>query len=421
MTTEQMDVPHADTDTLKSFEPLSKLTDQQLILLESKNEIRLFKENQVIIEAGSSDNIAYFLVKGKLELTARDGRSMTIEAGSHSAKNAIAHLQPRQYTVKALTASALLLVDWMILAQFIREAPRILQSTDDDLMEFDNPIDLVLDNFRQDLNNNTVLLPSLPDSALRVNEMINHEDCSTQDVARIISQDPAMAVKIITAANCPLFRGLSSIKTCEEAVSRLGLGTTQRLLRIYALRELFDSKNTSIKAKMQDLWAHCVEVAAIAFVLAKQLKNISPEQAMLAGLIHDVGALPLLKYIESQSFLFQAPRAIDEVVNALKAETGKMLLEKWNWPDELVSVVVNAENWQYEAESNQPDYTDIVIISQLHAAILDKNISNSLPIDATSSYKRFDELMLTQDTSLQIINDAKAEIEEVRGFLAAVS
>ena len=123
-----MTTHHLNVDGLKKFAPLRKLNEQQLILLGTKDEVKLYKKKQVVLAAGSSDNIEYFLIKGKLKLTANDGRSMVIDSQSKTAENAIAHLQPRQYTVEALENTAMLLIDWSILAHFIREALRSLKT-----------------------------------------------------------------------------------------------------------------------------------------------------------------------------------------------------------------------------------------------------------------------------------------------------
>lgn len=404
-------------DTLRRFTPLRKLSESQLVLLEAHVELQSYKRKQVIAETGSADNTDYFLLKGKLLLTAKDGREIEIAADSAAAANAIASLQPRQYKVTALESCELVQIESAMLAQLIAEAPKTGSTKDGEFVEFSTSVELILDNFRQDLANNTLKLPSLPNSALRINQLINWDDYSAKDVARVVNQDPAMAVKLITAASSPLFRGLSKIKTCEDAVSRLGLTTTQRLLKIYTLQELFTSKSSLITKKMQTLWHHCAEVGAIAFVLAKRIKGLSADQAMLAGLIHDIGVIPLLNYIESQNFLFQDPDAIDEVVNSLKAEAGRLLLEKWNWPAELISVAAHAEDWQYSNNTDQPDYTDVVILSQLHAAIGKREFKHYPPLHEVSSFKRMHELQLTPNKSISIINDAQAEIEEASRLL----
>ncbi len=406
-----------DIDLLKKFIPFRQLSDAQLILLNTKVEKHSYNPKHVITTFGSSDNTDYFLLSGKLLLTASDGRQSIVNADSVAAQHAIATLRPRRYKVTVLEKSDLIQIDSTILSNFITQAPKAGSEHDGELVEFNNPIDLILDNFHQDLANNTLSLPSLPTSALRINELINWEDCSAKDVARVINQDPSMAVKLITAANSPLFRGLTFITTCEDAIGRLGFITTQRLLKIYTLRELFTSKNKLITKKMQSLWDHCSEVGAIAFVLARKIKGMSADQAMLAGLIHDIGAIPLLTYIESQSFLFTDPTIIDEAVNTLKAGVGKQLLEKWNWSSELISVAADAENWHYDHTDDKPNYTDIVIISQLHAAIGKKTNNYHPYLHDVPSFNKMGELELTPDKSICIIHDAQAEIEEVHRLL----
>ena len=145
-----------DVDSLRQFQPLQKLNEQQLILLATKHDIKEFKKSQKVIAAGSSDNIEYFLLAGKLRLTAGDGRSMIIEANTEKAKNPIAHLQPRQYQVEAVENSRLLLIDWSILAQFMREAPKMNSRSEDAVNEFNSSKEIILNNFREDLKNNTI-------------------------------------------------------------------------------------------------------------------------------------------------------------------------------------------------------------------------------------------------------------------------
>lgn len=407
-----------DTSVLKQFEPLKKLNEKQLILLESKHEVRGYKKGHTILEAGSSDNIEYFLLKGSLKLTANDGKTLTIDADTKAAKNAIAHLQPRQYTVKALKPSVLLLIDWSVLAQFIREAPKgFAPDQGSEIAEFNTPAELILNSFKQDLANNNFTLPSLPDVALSINQRINWDDCSAKDVAKAINADPSMVVKLISAANSPLYRGMSNAKSCDEAVSRLGLVTTKRLLNIYALRELFKTQQPSIKQKMQELWAHCEEVAAISYVLAKFVPGITPDQAMLAGLIHDIGVIPVLMYADSHHHLFGDDAAFDGIVSELKADVGQFMLKKWNWSDELINVVVQADNWTYTSAGTQPDYADIIIIAQLHAAV-GKPIQRQVPpLDSVPAFLKLKDAELTPQKSLQIISDAKADVDEARKLL----
>lgn len=362
-------VKQVEIDTLKQFSLLDQLNEKQLVLLESRHEVKEFRQNRVIFEAGSSDNIEYFLLDGEVELTAKDGKSFIIKANTPSARNAIAHLQPRLYQVRTKSRSQLILIDSSVLAKLVQQAPNTDKNINEETVQsFSTSQEYIFNSFKKDLASNNFTLPSLPDVALRINQSIDWDKCSGKDVAKVVSGDPAMAVKLISAANSPLIRGINKIKTCEEAVFRLGLETTQRLVWIFALRELFDSKESTIKARMKALWAHCVEVAAIAYLLAKYSEGLSPDEAMLAGLIHDIGIIPVLMYADANHDLI-ANDHLDDIANALKGETGRLMLERWNWSPELINAVVHGENWQYESGCDKPDYTDLVILAQLHAAI----------------------------------------------------
>lgn len=413
-------VKPVDIETLKRFNLLGRLNEKQLILLESRHEVRVFQRNRVIFEAGSSDNIEYFLLDGEVELTAKDGKSFTINANTPAAKHAIAHLQPRQYQVKTKAKSQLILIDWSVLAQLVRQAPKTDPGIDEEAVQsFSNSQEYLFNCFKQDLASNNFTLPSLPDVALRINQSIDWDECSGQGVAKAVTGDPAMAVKLISAANSPLIRGMSSIKTCEEAVFRLGMETTQRLVWIFALRELFDSKEGAIKTRMKALWAHCVEVAAIAYLLAKYSKGLSPDEAMLAGLIHDIGVIPVLVYADANRDLL-GDDSLDDIADALKGEAGRLMLEQWDWSPELINAVVHAENWHYESAGDEPDYTDLVILAQLHAAI-DKPEETRFPaLDSVPSFNKLKTAELTPENSLKIIAEAREELEEAKSLLQMV-
>ncbi|MBV1921901.1 MAG: cyclic nucleotide-binding domain-containing protein, partial [Pseudomonadales bacterium] len=109
---------------LKKFTPLDRLNDKQLVLLASHHEIKQYKRKATVIVLGSSDNKEYFLIQGKLLLTASDGKQQEVEGGTATAMRPIAHLQPRQYTAKVLETATFLIIDWTVLAQFVREAPK---------------------------------------------------------------------------------------------------------------------------------------------------------------------------------------------------------------------------------------------------------------------------------------------------------
>ncbi|OUR95994.1 hypothetical protein A9Q81_13110 [Gammaproteobacteria bacterium 42_54_T18] len=404
---------------LKKFTPLNRLNDKQLILLASHHEIKRYKKKAMVIELDSSDNKEYFLVQGKLLLTASDGKQNEIEGGTPAAMRPIAHLQPRQYNVKVLEAAIFLIIDWAVLAQFVREAPK----DSSDVLEVqtavsNEPTELIRSNFYQDLSNNQFNLPSIPVVANHIREAMTDEGFSTQDMTRLISADPAMMVKVISASNSPIYRGTSAIETCTDAVVRMGLATTKQLVDIYALRELFGSKLGKLQSRMQALWEHSQSVAVIAHTLAKLTGTVNPEQALLAGLTHDVGVIPVLLYAEGYAELIHDTALLDNVVDELRADMGKTMLTKWGWSDVMIDALVNAENWQYDSGSGGPNLTDIVIIAQVHAWLGAKDKPAHPPMGAIMAFSKLEKAGLTPEKSIAMLVEAKEQVEEVRRLVA---
>ncbi len=404
---------------LKKFTPLDRLNDKQLVLLASHHEIKQYKRKATVIALGSSDNKEYFLIQGKLLLTASDGKQKEIEGGTATAMRPIAHLQPRQYNAKVLETATFLIIDWAVLAQFVREAPK----DSSDVLEVQlavssEPTELIRSNFYQDLSNNQFNLPSIPVVASQIRDAIADDSFSTQRMARIISADPAMVVKVISASNSPIFRGTSAIETCSEAVVRLGMETTKQLVDIYALRELFGSKLGKLQSRMQALWEHSQSVAVIAHTLAKLTGTVNPEHALLAGLTHDVGVIPVLLYAEGYAELLHDSVLLDSVVDDLRADMGKTMLTKWGWSEDMIDVVVNAENWQYDSGSEGPNLTDIVIIAQVHAWLGTKDKPAHPAMGAITAFSKLEKVGLTPEKSIAMLSEAKEQVEEVRRLVA---
>ena len=397
---------------LKKFTPLNRLNEKQLVLLASHHEIKEYEKNATVITRGSSDNKEYFLIQGKLQLIAKDGKEMEIEGGSPAAMRPVAHLQPRQYDVHVLEKATLLLIDWLTLAQFIREAPKEGSKVKSTISN--DPVELIRFDFYQDLEKNRFNLPSIPVVARNIRDAMRDEAFSVEDMIKLINADPGMVVKIISASNSPIYRGTSKIESCADAVVRLGIETTKQLVDIYALRELFQTKLGKLQRRMYVLWEHSQKVAVIAHALASLTGTVNPEHALLAGLIHDVGVIPVLFYTEGCVERIPDERVLEKVIEDLRADMGEAMLSKWGWSTEMINAVTNAENWQYDSGADGPDLADIVIIAQFHALLGFPNIKSPSPMDKITAFSKLERVGLTPEKSIAMLADAKEKIREMR-------
>ncbi|NPU92720.1 MAG: cyclic nucleotide-binding domain-containing protein, partial [Gammaproteobacteria bacterium] len=163
-----------DIAELKKFEFLKHLSDQQLIMLVNNSESLKLKAGEPLIDAGTSDGWEYFLLAGELDLIPPEGHPVrTLQANSPDALKALVRQRPRPVNVVAHSAAAVLKVDLENLKNLLREAPSDSYEVRKALRD-DQPEDkqLLLDIYA-DLRNNKLVLPSLPEVAVRIRQLID--------------------------------------------------------------------------------------------------------------------------------------------------------------------------------------------------------------------------------------------------------
>ncbi|GAA3587412.1 HDOD domain-containing protein [Marinobacter xestospongiae] len=405
---------------LKQFQPLNRLTDDQLVLLASRAEHRKLAPGQKVMERGARDGLDFFLLAGSVELESIDGRRSRIQAGSDQAVNAVARLQPRMYDVLATQPCEFLVVEQDVLNQMLRTAPVNqvdMDSSTDEGGEPDEEHQLMME-FYADLRSNQLTLPSVPDVAWKVRRMADREDSTADQIASAITADPSMAAKLVRACNSPLYRGFNDVRNVREAVVRLGTNTTRQLVTVFALREVFQSRQPLLQKTMEDLWKRSREVAALSWVLADSVTRINPEEALLAGLLHDIGVVPVVVHAERHVNLFADEVNLKRAITELRGDVGAAVLENWNFPASFVETARYADDWEYECREAAPQLVDVVIVARLHA-LIGANQSANLPrFEQVPAYRRLGELELNVSRSLKLLTEARARIDEVQQLLS---
>jgi HD-like signal output (HDOD) protein len=407
------------TTLLMHFSPLNKLSEKQLILLADKVEIKHFVEGQCVVELNSEDHLEYFLVSGAVKLESFDGRVKEVDAQSDTAKTAIALLQPRRYRVSALKDCKFIIIQQKIVKALLDELPK------DKNIEFSaadvhsgHEIQDIEASFMDDLKTNNIELRSFPDVALQIKALLEDPDVSVRDIAKAMTNDPAITVKLIKTCNSALYRSATEITSCQDAIVRLGFATTRRLVNIFAMKELFKSKNQALQAKMSRLWSDSREVATIAYVLAEITPRMNPELAMLAGLVQNVGAIPIIEHLDRYPQFMKIEHKVDEAIDKLKTKIGPQLLENWGFQEDLVKVAANSENWRYKSPGSAADYVDLIVAAQVHA-LIGKSEHHNLPnFSEIPAFKKLGESGLTPEQSQQVLLKSHKKIAELKALLS---
>ena len=407
-----------DTQTLSKFSPLNALRRSELEILSEQIELRPAKKGQILVECGTSDNRTLYLVKGQLKLTAADGYTYNITDDSPHALEPISHLTPHRYTVTCLSPVTFIRIDNQLIDNLLSKQPQQGELVEDLFVSRDLLANPLFQDIYHDLLEDKLVIPTFPDIAIKIQQAVEQE-ADIRHIEQIIQFDPATAAMIVKAANSALFSIGKPVQTIEQAILRMGTRLVKHLVMTYALRELFRSHFTNVNTHMKRLWKHSAEVAATAYVLAKKLGDWDAEHALLLGLLHDIGMLPILRYTEQYPDIAEDQDTLDAVIQQLHGDIGAIILKAWRFSDDFILTAREADDW-YRDNQDEPDYCDIVLLAQLHTFIgkskdkLTPLIGNrALP--ALTELPAFKKLCLNgcgPEESIAILNQANQQIME---------
>ncbi|MBK8973784.1 MAG: HDOD domain-containing protein [Hahellaceae bacterium] len=266
-------------------------------------------------------------------------------------------------------------------------------------------------DLKKAIETDKIVLPTLPEVALKVREVAENRDSSIMDLTKVISNDAAITARIIRVCNSPLLRGAREITNLGMAVNRLGMAYTANLATGLAMEQMFQATTDMIDKRMRSVWQNSTEVAGIAHVLAQHYSKVKPDQATLAGLIHHIGALPILTYIEEKDISISNV-ALDNLIDKLHPAIGELILKKWDFSPEMQSIP--REHVNYTRVVQQADLADVIMVAKLQS-LLGKPNAPELDWKTVSAFQR---LGLDPEVDMNEAEDLSAEMEAAMALLA---
>lgn len=411
---------HPSLTTLSQLTAFKYLDTDQLQEIAQDVVVSKANEGTRLLEQGSTDTSTIYLLEGRLQLTAADGSVMYVNHTDPSANDPVARLRPAHYDVTAVTPVSFLRVDTELLNK-VDKVLRDLGTNGYEVREESSREEMELEyqltsRIESDLEQGKLFLPSLPEIAIRVGEAVGHENATARTVARAIEADPAITAKLLKRSNSAGYAGRTAIKSLEDAVVRLGLNATHKLVVALALRELFRTRHRTLQKHMQNLWKHSGLVAALSQVMAKRLGGFEPDFALLAGLVHDVGEIAIVAYVEPLIDQNAAVIDLGATMQRLRGPIGGKLLQHWGLAEELAEVAMHAEDWT-RSQSEQADYIDLIQVAQLYALKDTPQQELAPAVDEISAFDRLGLGSWEEGARFALMEDARGEIEETMQLL----
>lgn len=403
---------------MRAFTPLSRLTHAAMHDLRPHMLIYDVEPGTIIFSTGDNDDWAFFLVEGAVTLSNAE-HVCVVKAGDAVALEALSSHVPRRETATVNEKSKLLRVPLSLLDML--SAPG--EAGGYAVEEIDAE-DTLLDNalmfqILSDYQSNKISIPSLPEVVLRIRQAVADPDVDIAVVERLVAADPGVAARLVQVANSARYQSGNSVNSVREAVSRVGLKATRDIVTALAMKHLFKTDNPALKARMKRLWEHSTWVAAISYHLAELTKSVDPDLAMLGGLVHDLGAVAIVAHAPRYEALRDLS-ALGLTIAELRGPVGALILRRWNFTDELVTVALEAEDWQRD-RSGPPDCCDVVVLAQLLSY---SGRAEGARLPQASSVPAFGRLCLGEQkasATLELLKSAKRSIKSMQRALLALT
>lgn len=191
-------------------------------------------------------------------------------------------------------------------------------------------------------------LPAFPEHIAELQLMCRKKDVTISELSKKISLDPSLAASVVRLSNSAGFITSKKIESIEEAVKIIGLKNLNSILIASSAKKIMDERYPALK----EIWNHCNKAAFYSRLLTQKsgLNSIS-DMVFLSSLLHDLGKIILLSanreltdQIEriSSKRQIRTSTVLEEVTMGVSHSTiGKMIAEKWNFPEYLKEAISN--------------------------------------------------------------------------------
>ena len=255
-------------------------------------------------------------------------------------------------------------------------------------------------------------LPSLPQVLLKLIEACRNAETTIQDIAKIISGDSALSVRILGVVNSPFYRRAEKIVRIEDALFQLGRDAVRSIAVSASIHQVFSKVNGQSHFNLKLYWRHALLCAVLARRLAEKTSYKGAELAFLSGILHDVGRIVLwVNFPEEYGNVLQAARNQPDLLlegerrmGLPHTEAGSWLLSRWGLD------AFTADAARYHHEPLERIHGAFPLIKMVYAA----NLLADMPESDFSRYKVIRELFGIAFTDItEMLSAAQEEVREL--------
>ncbi len=404
-------------ELLKKFAPIREFDEFYIENLDQQT--LTYAAESILFRLGQKREVVFYLLEGCVEFLLNGGGRYVLTNDSSLADLPLDSGKTFGATAVAKTDVKLLAISGNIIQMWTNKSREQVYSVKLFELELPEQIDdnRFFSSFSKAYREKKLSLPSLPHVAVNLKKAMQ-KDVGVKEVVNIIQVDAPIVTKLMQIANSTLYAPTTNITNCHDAVSRLGLNATRNLVMGISMKQLFFCKDTRLMKIMQTLWKNSLYISSLSFVLAEECSHINPEDALLAGLISNIGVIPILHFAEQYPDEYADMEKLQAAIPLLSPSVGALVLHTLGFSDELVHIPMHAEDWLYESDGDRISLMDIVIMAKRHSYIGSQKNKELPYINSIPAYAKLKNGKLTPDLSLDVLQKAQKRISVVMNMFS---
>lgn len=272
------------------------------------------------------------------------------------------------------------------------------------------------DQIARDLSSGQVVFPTHFAVTLKVRNLLKDANLSVDQLAKGIIMEPLLASRLLQHANAAALRGISGeVTDLKYAIMRIGVDAVRAISFSLAIEQLACSRHMAPFAVLsQKLWEHSVTTAALAQCIASRSRKVRPDEAMFAGLVHDIGAFYLLFRCAEHPVLSKDHEGLLSLVIDWHDSIGHALLAAMQQPESILEAVADHESCGVLSDSMTPVLHEIIVLADRFA----HGIASWLPPEEIAERQLILNQGIDAETRHEILENCQEVLKDLRATMA---
>ncbi len=258
-------------------------------------------------------------------------------------------------------------------------------------------------------------LPAFPEVVARIKNALSDDSVTPVKVAQLVASEAGLAARLMTMANSVIMNPSGTqITELKTAIVRIGYNNVRTTAVAYAVTKLRQAKELeAIRGELEMLWTEATTVAALSWAIARRVPHINADEAMLAGLVHNIGKLYILSRSQGAAHGQFAVSDMGTLVRDWHANVGKAIVENWGFSHAIVAAV--GEHEDQDRIVRQADMGDVLQVAVRLVPYMSETDA-ALPAGMLGA-NAFLRLAMDETRIPQVIREGAGALETLRNAL----